>query len=86
MHYYQSKWASTNVNTTKLMISWHLKMGPVLVTEGELHQTKRYTQCQWCVKGNVAGAGASNDGKPTNNGAVGWGFNKLNTLPDQSAF
>ncbi len=30
-------------------------MGPVHVTEGKWQQTKMYTHCQWCVKGNAAG-------------------------------
>ncbi len=56
---------------TKLTILRCLKMGPVLATEGKSHQTKRYTHCQWCVEGNGAGVGASNDRKRTNDGAVG---------------
>ncbi len=45
------------VNMTKLTILRSLKMGPVLITEGESHQTKRYTHCWWFVKGNGAGRG-----------------------------
>jgi hypothetical protein len=48
-----------------------LKMGPVLATEGELHHTKTHYHCRWCVKGNDARAGVSNDRKRINNGAVG---------------
>ncbi len=58
------------VDTTKLTISRHLKMGPVLASPGELHQTKRCTHCQWCVEGNGAWAGALDNGKQTNDGAV----------------
>jgi hypothetical protein len=46
-------------------------MGPVLASLGELHQTKTHYHCQWCVEGNGAGAGASDDGKQTNRGGVG---------------
>ncbi len=46
-------------------------MGPVLATEGELRQTATYTEGRQCVEANGAGAGASNDGKGTNDGAVG---------------
>jgi hypothetical protein len=45
-------------------------MGPVLATEGGLHQTKTHYHYQWCVKGNGAGAGAPDNGKQTNGGAV----------------
>ncbi len=46
------------------------KMGPVLASPGKSYQAKRCTCCQWCVEGNDARAGASDDGKRTNNGAV----------------
>jgi hypothetical protein len=67
------------MDVTKLTISGHLKMGPVLATEGELHQTKRNTHCQWCVEGNGAGAGApsNKDRKRTKDGAFGWGSNDI---------
>ena len=55
-------------------------MGPVLATEGKLHQTKMYIRCQWCVNGNGSGTGASDDGKQTNEGAVGWGSNNYPKL------
>ncbi len=45
-------------------------MGPVLATEGELHQTASHTVSQQCVEANGAGAGASNDGKQTNDGII----------------
>jgi hypothetical protein len=47
----------------KLTILRHLKVGPVLATEGKSHQTKMYTHCRWFVKGNGAGAGVSDNGK-----------------------
>jgi hypothetical protein len=43
-------------------------MGPVLATEGKLHQTATNTASWQCVEANGAGAMASNDGKRTNNG------------------
>ncbi len=46
-------------------------MGPVLATEGELRQTATHTASRQCVEANGAGTGASDDGKGTNNGAVG---------------
>jgi hypothetical protein len=46
-------------------------MGLVLATEGELRQTATPTASQQCVEAYGAGAGASDDGKGTNNGAVG---------------
>jgi hypothetical protein len=52
-----------DIDVTKLTISQHLKMEPVLATEGKSHQTKAPYHCQWCVEGNGAGAGASDDGK-----------------------
>ena len=58
-------------------------MGPVLTSPGELYQAKRCTCCRWCVKGNGAGVGASDDGKGMNDGAVGKGSNNL---PNHSAF
>jgi hypothetical protein len=46
-----------NIGFKKLTMPWHLKIGLLLSTEGELHQTKTYTSCQWCVKGNGAREG-----------------------------
>jgi hypothetical protein len=46
-------------------------MGPVLATEGNLHQTATHTASRQCVEDNGAGAGVSDDGKGTNNGVVG---------------
>ncbi len=46
-------------------------MGLVLATEGELRQTATYTASRQCVEANGAGAGVSDDGKGTNDGAVG---------------
>jgi hypothetical protein len=45
-------------------------MSPMLVTEGELRQTVTHTASLQCVEANGAGAGASDDGKGTNDGAV----------------
>ena len=47
-------------------------MGPVLATEGKLDQTETFTRCQRCVKANGAGAGAFNDGKWSNDVAIGY--------------
>jgi hypothetical protein len=47
------------------------KMGPVLATEEELRQTKTCARCRQCVEANGAGTGAFNDGKWTNDGAIG---------------
>jgi hypothetical protein len=58
-------------------------MGPLVATEGILHQTKTYTLCQWCVECNGAGVGASDNGKWMNKSAEGWGSNNL---PSQSAY
>jgi hypothetical protein len=66
----------------KLTTLFHLKMGQVLATEGKLYQTKRCTCCRWCVKGNGARVGASNNGKRTNGDAVVLGSNNL---PNRSA-
>jgi hypothetical protein len=66
----------------KLTILCRLKMGLVLATEGGLHQTKTHYPCLWCVKGNGAGVGVSDDEKRMNNGEVGWGSNNL---PNRSA-
>ena len=52
-------------------------MGPVLATEGKLDQTETFARCQRCVKANGAGAGAFNDGKWSNDGAIGRGSNFL---------
>ena len=60
-----------DVDVTNVSILRHLKMGPVLATEGESRQTKMYTHCRWCVKANGAGVRASNDWKWTNDGAIG---------------
>jgi hypothetical protein len=46
-------------------------MGPVLATEGKLCQTATYTASRQCVEANGAKAGALENGKGTNNGAVG---------------
>jgi hypothetical protein len=56
---------------TNVSILLCLKMGPVLATEGELRQTATHTASRQCVEANGARAGASDDGKGTNNGAVG---------------
>jgi hypothetical protein len=44
------------------------------------NQEVPYSHCRWYVKGNGARAGASNDRKPTNDGAVGYGSNNLPNL------
>jgi hypothetical protein len=49
--------------TTNVSTSRRLKMGPVLATEVESHQTEIYTPSQECVEANGAGGRASNDGK-----------------------
>jgi hypothetical protein len=46
-------------------------MNPMLITEGELCQTATHTASRQCVEANGAGAGASDDGKGTNDSAVG---------------
>ncbi len=46
-------------------------MSPMLVTEGELRQTATHIASRQCVEANGAGAGASDNGKGTNDGAVG---------------
>ncbi len=56
-----------------MAILWPPEMNPMLVTEGELRQTVTHTASQQCVEANGAGVGASDNGKGTNNGAVGWG-------------
>jgi hypothetical protein len=38
---------------------------------GRIATTKTHYHCRWCVEGNGAGAGASDDGKRTNDGAIG---------------
>jgi hypothetical protein len=53
------------------------QMVPVLATEGKLRQTETCARCQQCVEANGAGAGAFNDGKWTNDGAIGPGSNFL---------
>jgi len=55
-------------------------MVPVLATEGELDQTETFTHCRRCVEANGAGAGAFNDGKWSNDGAIGRGSNILPNL------
>ncbi len=77
MHFNWSMWASiaTGHQPYKINNFTTFKMGPVLTTEGELHQTKTYTCCRWCVEGNGAGAGASNNGRWMNESAEGWGSN-----------
>jgi len=52
-------------------------MVPGLTTDGELHQTEACARCRWCVETNGAGAGAFNDGKWLNDGAIGQGSNFL---------
>ena len=52
-------------------------MVPVLATEGELRQTETCARCRQCVEANGAGVGALNDGKWTNDGAIGPGSNFL---------
>jgi hypothetical protein len=47
------------------------KMVPVLATEGKLDQTETFARCRQCVEANGAGAGAFNDGKWSNDGAIG---------------
>jgi hypothetical protein len=59
-----------DIHVTNVSILHCLKMGPVQATEGKPHQTKRYTCCRCCVKGNGARVGASDDGKWTNDGAI----------------
>ena len=46
-------------------------MSPMLVTEGKSDQTAAHTTSRQCVEANGAGAGVSDDGKGTNDGAVG---------------
>jgi hypothetical protein len=53
------------------------KIGTGACRRGHTHQTKRYTRCQWCVKGNGASVGALDDGKRTNNGTIGLGSSNL---------
>ncbi len=53
------------------------KMVPVLATEGELRQSEACARCRWCVETIGAGAGAFNDGKWSNDGAIGRGSNFL---------
>jgi hypothetical protein len=57
-----------DIVVTNVMISLCLKMGPVLATEGKLHQTLSRTTSRQCVEANGVGAGVSNNGKQTNNG------------------
>jgi hypothetical protein len=68
----------------KFSISWPLKMGPVLITEGDSRQTKTYTPSPQCIKANGAGAGASDNVKWTDKSAVGYGSNNLR--PNRPAF
>ena len=60
-------WDTVVTNVTILL---RLKMGPELATEGELHQTASRTASRQCVEAYGAGAGASNDGKQTNDGVI----------------
>jgi hypothetical protein len=55
-----------DIDVTNVSIPRCLKMGPVLATEGKLHQTNMYARCWECAEANGAGAGASNDGTQTN--------------------
>jgi hypothetical protein len=57
-------------------------MVPVLATWGELDQTETCASCRQCVEANGAGAGAFNNGKWSNDGAIGRGSN---ILPNRSA-
>ncbi len=59
------------------------KIGTGACHRGQMHQTKRYTRCRWCVKGNGAGVGASDDGKRTNDGAIGLGSSIVTTPSGQ---
>jgi hypothetical protein len=59
------------IDATKLTILQHLIMGRVLGTESKSHQTKMYTCFRWCVKGNGAWVGVSNNGNQTNKCAEG---------------
>jgi hypothetical protein len=59
------------VDSRNASISSSLKMVPVLATEGKLDQTETFARCRQCVEANGAGAGAFNDGKWSNDGAIG---------------
>ncbi len=59
-----------DVDVTNVTILPCLKMGPVLATEGDLRQSATHAASQQCVEVNGAGAGASNDGKQTNDGVI----------------
>jgi hypothetical protein len=61
-----------DTEVTKVTILLRLKMGPVLATEGELHQTASRTASRQCVEANGAGVGAgtSNDEKQMNDGVI----------------
>ncbi len=63
----QSWWPRIATNASILQ---HLKMGPVLATEGGSYQTETYTPSQQCVEANGVGAWVSNNGKWTNKSAV----------------
>ncbi len=60
-----------NTLVTNVTILWPPEMSLMLITEGELRQTVTHTVSRQCVEANGAEAGASEDGKRTNNGAVG---------------
>ncbi len=60
-----------NALVTNETILWPPEMSPMLVTEGKSRKTTTHTTSQQCVEANGAGAGASDDGKETNDGAVG---------------
>jgi hypothetical protein len=65
------RWLQPDINVMKLTILRRLKLGPVLATEGESHQTKTHYHCRWCVEGNDSRGEVFDDGKQTNGGAVG---------------
>ncbi len=72
-----------NAVVTNVTISWPPEMSPMLATEGESDQNAAHTNSRQCVEGAGAGAGASNDRKPTIRGAVGlWS----DTPPNRPAF
>ena len=59
------------VDSRNVSISSSSKMVPVLATEGKSDQTETLAPCQQCVKTNGAGTGAFNNGKWSNDGAIG---------------
>ena len=58
------------VDSRNVSISSSSKMVPVLAIEGKLDQTETFARCQQCVEANGTGAGAFNDGKWSNDGAI----------------